>query len=304
MDVPKESSSVSCGSMYLNSACDSGYDAWSSTASNLSRSTGASLLSAAGNDEPNTGHRKPSADSAAILSDVMGTNFSDGAMHRRVLRNLSTSFENSFIASELAGNGGIASESSSNALGYAPTQRRHSDHTQFGTPQRGKTGSRDHLSPKASSFTAQTATRSRPPARRSKIGLAICITLSPSVEREMQIFCSEHISFLESVLCRARMSVEYAYLNHKKFHHVRRRIVFSLRTRNVTFSSIFQVMLRMWLSTVSWITDLFTAPRISQPIWLTLTAFERTEKSKGIAKSFMTELCWLLTHADTKDTNL
>lgn len=60
----------------------------------------------------------------------------------------------------------------------------------------------------------------------------------------------------------------------------------------------------MWLSTVSCITDFFTAPRISKPIWLTLTALERSEKSKGIAKSFMTELCWLLTHADTKDTNL
>lgn len=224
MDVPTDNSNAS---MYLNSTCDSGYgnDVWSRTASNVSycsQSTGTSMLSTISNDEQNKSSRKFSADSASILSDIMNRNFSDGAMHRRILRNLSTSFENSFIANEFAKNRNTnlinnTKESSNNTLGFTSTQRRHSDHTHSNAE---KIVSREYLSPSTSRSTTNSIQKSKQNSRRSRIGLAICITLTKSTEKEMQIFCSEHISLLESILCRARISAEYAYLNHKQFHNV------------------------------------------------------------------------------------
>lgn len=62
-------------------------------------------------------------------------------------------------------------------------------------------------------------------------------------------------------------------------------------------------MLHAWFAASSWVTDLFTAPRIHEPVWLSLSNgyFDRPN---NLAKNFMTELCWLLNSADTKDTNL
>lgn len=62
-------------------------------------------------------------------------------------------------------------------------------------------------------------------------------------------------------------------------------------------------MLHAWFSTTAWITDLFTAPRLQEPVWLTLSS-GCSDKAHSLAKQFMTELCWLLNSADTKDTNL
>lgn len=71
-------------------------------------------------------------------------------------------------------------------------------------------------------------------------------------------------------------------------------------------------MLHAWCTTTSWLTDLFTAPRLTEPVWLTLNANNiignnsncTANNSNNMAQNFMNELCWLLTHADTKDTNL
>lgn len=62
-------------------------------------------------------------------------------------------------------------------------------------------------------------------------------------------------------------------------------------------------MLHAWFSATAWIADLFTAPRIKEPVWITLSSGS-TEKPHSVAKHFMSELCWLLNCADTKDTNL
>lgn len=62
-------------------------------------------------------------------------------------------------------------------------------------------------------------------------------------------------------------------------------------------------MLQAWLETQQWFSDLFTAPRIKCPIWLNITT-SGNKYSKSVAEKFMKELCWLLTFADTKDTNL
>lgn len=58
--------------------------------------------------------------------------------------------------------------------------------------------------------------------RRPKLGLAVCITMSESFEEEMELFCSEHIALLESMLSRLRASTERAYINHKYFLQVSR----------------------------------------------------------------------------------
>lgn len=62
-------------------------------------------------------------------------------------------------------------------------------------------------------------------------------------------------------------------------------------------------MLHAWISTTAWITDLFTAPRLYEPIWLTLSS-GAAENPSRLAQKFMTELSSLLSSADTKDTNL
>lgn len=45
--------------------------------------------------------------------------------------------------------------------------------------------------------------------------------MSESFEEEMELFCSEHIALLESMLSRLRASTELAYINHKNFLQVR-----------------------------------------------------------------------------------
>lgn len=48
--------------------------------------------------------------------------------------------------------------------------------------------------------------------------------MSESFEEEMELFCSEHIALLESMLSRLRASTERAYINHKYFLQVIRAV--------------------------------------------------------------------------------
>lgn len=99
---------------------------------------------------------------------------------------------------------------------------------------------------------------------------------------DMRTFCSEHIVLFESMLCRLRATAETAYNNRQNF---------------------FPTMVKAWHTTSQWINDLFTAPRLMNPVWLTLSNGNSNKPSK-LAHFFMDELCCLLTSADTKDTNL
>lgn len=62
-------------------------------------------------------------------------------------------------------------------------------------------------------------------------------------------------------------------------------------------------MVKAWLSASQWVVDFFTAPRLNFPVWLNITT-SGNKYSKNIADKFMKELCWMLSYADTKDTNL
>lgn len=291
LDVPPPASESSDGERSF-AYSDSGYsDPWNASGSsyypyNSSRSSFGSVYS------DREASRKFSTDSSmtdAATVAAGGTARSDGNMQRRIMRNMTTSFENR--------------RSISDSIGYIGDSQPQQTHIGYG-PHAAAPGGSEGCVPRARRSSEQVESRSNPEmmrkrgasgdavrsygpgiraaGKRPKLGLAICITLSESVEDDMQLFCSEHIILLESMLCRLRATAENAYVNQKKFYHI---------------------MLHAWFSTTEWITDLFTAPRLIEPVWLALSS-GYSQNPVHLAQSFMSELCWLLNCADTKDTNL
>jgi hypothetical protein len=61
-------------------------------------------------------------------------------------------------------------------------------------------------------------------------------------------------------------------------------------------------MIKSWHSISQWLVDLFSAPRLISPVWLSLST--GVKNSHTLAHTFMVDLCSLLNTADTKDTNL
>lgn len=151
---------------------------------------------------------------------------SDGCLQRRISRNLRTSFEyehskNDFIGF-LSDNYGVAGQANGAGGGSG---------TGTGATTGGTGGSEgSSMAPpqyRRASYCANES-RSNPEMgrrqanlrRRPKLGLAVCITMSESFEEEMELFCSEHIALLESMLSRLRAHTEQAYINHKSFLQV------------------------------------------------------------------------------------
>lgn len=288
LDMPPNGStteSLDGSRSFTYSGYDSGYggiDPWTTSYSSCyPRSTRSSIASVYSSH----GSRKFSMDSSIAGESML--NGSDGCLQRRILRNLSTSFENHLSGSDFIGYFGdnIVSPVVGGSDGCVTMARRYSDQPEVrSNPEMGrrrKTNIKDNLRPPPAHHS-NYSTRTKSSNRRSKIGLAVCITISESTEDEMQVFCSEHIALLESMLCRLRATAENAYVNQKRFH---------------------QLMLHAWISTTAWLTDLFTAPRLPEPVWLTLST-GASDNLNSLAQRFMGELCWLLSCADTKDTNL
>lgn len=206
------------------SGCDSGYcgtDVWNTSCSSYcQRSSRSSMASIYSVDQANVS-RKLSVDSA-INADAFGAGGEDVGLQRRIMRNLSTSFENSLSGSDLVGYFGDSAPPTGNMI----NRRRYSDQTESrSNPEMVRTRkgvSKDNLRPPPPQFSSYTP-KAKSSMRRSKIGLAICITFSDAVEDEMQTFCAEHIALLESMLCRLRAMAESAYLNQKRFHQVSTR---------------------------------------------------------------------------------
>ncbi|XP_017059973.1 uncharacterized protein LOC108100525 isoform X1 [Drosophila ficusphila] len=269
-----------------STATDSGYsasgsgsaaggDQWSYQYSSTRSSLG-SVLS-----DQSDAMRKLSMDSACYTgsSPYLDGFASDGCLQRRISRNLRTSFENEHSKNDFIGFlsdnyalGGQAGASGgaggagggSEGGGMAPPQYRRASYSANETRSNPEMGRR------------QANLR-----RRAKLGLAVCISMSESFEEEMELFCSEHIALLESMLSRLRASTEHAYINHKNF---------------------LQIMFQAWQDTQQWFSDLFTAPRIKTPVWLSITT-SGSKYSKTVAERFIKELCDLLSFADTKDSN-
>ncbi|XP_050098418.1 uncharacterized protein LOC126579135 [Anopheles aquasalis] len=210
-----------------------------------------------------------------------------GSFHRRVSKNLSTSFENrhtiadhvghleelgpmlAAAASTTTANGGTASD------GCVVTRnRRNSETFELG---RRKAFSGGELLSTATNYQAKA------PSKKQRLGVAVCIKLNEVMLQDTDTFCSEHMTVFESILCRVRIAVEKAYVRWKLF---------------------LQIMLGAWHSTQQWLGDLFTAPRLSNPVWLTLSSSTLTDRNLAtVANTFMSDLCSLLSSADTKDTN-
>ncbi|KAH8406801.1 hypothetical protein KR222_003833, partial [Zaprionus bogoriensis] len=211
---------------------------------------------------------------------------SDGCLQRRISRNLRTSFEyehskNDFIGF-LSDNyafaaGGQANAGANAGAGNAGIAGGGSEGSSMAPPQY----RRASYCANESRSNPEMGRRQANLKRRPKLGLAVCITMSESFEEEMELFCSEHIALLESMLSRLRASTEHAYINHKNF---------------------LQIMFQAWQDAQQWFSDLFTAPRIKTPVWLSITT-SGSKYSKTVAERFIKELCDLLSFADTKDSN-
>ncbi|XP_054734208.1 folliculin-interacting protein 1 isoform X1 [Anastrepha obliqua] len=283
-DGGRAESGLRFSSTYSN-ATDSGYDGmsrsqmssdqWSASYQYSTRSSLGSVMS-----EQMDLLQKFSIESAYFAhAGSFDDDTSDGSLQRRISRNLRTSFENEHAINDLIGfiSDNYPATTTANCGGSeggsmgVPNYRRasYSANESRSNPEIGRR--RDTLSSGGGKALQ----------RRAKLGLAVCITMSESFEEEMELFCSEHIALLESMLGRLRACTERAYINHKEFY---------------------QIMFQAWLETQQWFSDLFTAPRIKCPIWLSITT-SGNKYSKSVAEKFMKELCWLLSFADTKDTN-
>uniref|UniRef100_A0A182WI10 UDENN FNIP1/2-type domain-containing protein n=1 Tax=Anopheles minimus TaxID=112268 RepID=A0A182WI10_9DIPT len=210
-----------------------------------------------------------------------------GSFHRRVSKNLSTSFENRHTIADHVGHldelgqmmsgNGVSQHTTPNATAsdgcVVSRNRRNSETMEL---NRRKAYSGELLS-------TATNYQGRAPSKKQRLGVAVCIRLNDVMLQDTDTFCSEHMTVFESILCRVRLAVEKAYIRWRLF---------------------LQIMLGAWHSTQQWLNDLFTAPRLNNPVWLTLSSSSLTDRNlSSLASTFMNDLCSLLTLADTKDTN-
>ncbi|XP_061398909.1 uncharacterized protein LOC133334611 [Musca vetustissima] len=216
-------------------------------------------------------------------TNAMGIS-SDGSLQRRISRNIVTSFENENSMNDLIG---FVTDNYANIMmsnSSAPTAGG-SEGLNLGVnyprPNCSYTTNESRSNPEMGRRREMAPNQMKAASRRARLGLAVCITMSESFEEEMELFCSEHIALFESMLSRLRASTEIAYIHHNNF---------------------LQIMYQIWQDTQQWFVDLFTAPRIKCPVWLSITT-SGSKYSKNVAERFIKELCWLLSFADTKDTN-
>lgn len=155
-------------------------------------------------------HRRLSMDST--MSDFP-LNCEFGRLNRRIMKNLSTSFENIvelgenkiiennyYTVSGITNIGGMSD-------GCVNKCRRNSETVE----SRRKAISGDAISSSSSHHRS---------SRRPRLGVAFCITLSENVEEDMLCFCAEHMALLESMLYRLRAGCENAYISKPQFWQV------------------------------------------------------------------------------------
>ncbi|KAG5676375.1 hypothetical protein PVAND_006216 [Polypedilum vanderplanki] len=202
-----------------------------------------------------------------------------GHLNRRIMKNLSTSFENVSTITEnmsniVENNYYTVSGAIGLSDGCVSKLRRNSE---IVVDARRKTTSGDALSSNSSTLHHS---HNRAYTKRPRLAVAVCINMSECVEQEMLMFCSEHMALLEQMIYRLRAAAENAYINRQNF---------------------LQLMIKCWHITAQWLVDLFSAPRLTLPVWLSLST--GVKNSNTLACSFMQDLCQLLNTADTKDTN-
>uniref|UniRef100_A0A1S4GR75 UDENN FNIP1/2-type domain-containing protein n=1 Tax=Anopheles gambiae TaxID=7165 RepID=A0A1S4GR75_ANOGA len=221
-----------------------------------------------------------------------------GSFHRRVSKNLSTSFENRHTVADhvghldelgqmmAGGGGGGAGGGVGQHAGATVTSAAASDGCVVSRNRRNSETMELMNRRKAYSgelLSTATNYQGKAPSKKQRLGVAVCIRLNEVMLQDTDTFCSEHMTVFESILCRVRVAVEKAYIRWRLF---------------------LQIMLGAWHSTQQWLNDLFTAPRLNNPVWLTLSSSTLTDRNlASLANTFMNDLCSLLSSADTKDTN-
>ena len=140
-----------------------------------------------------------------------------GHFNRRIMKNLSTSFENVSTITEnmsnIIENNYYTVTGASNIVGLSDgcvsKLRRNSEVVET----RRKTTSGDALSSNSSTLHHRT--------KRPRLAVAVCINMSECMEHEMLMFCSEHMALLEQMIYRLRTAAENAYINRQNFLQVR-----------------------------------------------------------------------------------
>lgn len=190
------SQSIGDGSSGYNSS-----DLWQQRYSSA-RSSLASIYSDIENSS-----RKMSIDSS---SDFASCDF--GRFNRRIMKNLSTSFENVSTITEnmsnISENNYYTVTGASNMTGLSDgcvaKIRRNSE-----IVDRRKATSGDAISSNSSTLHHRS--------KRPRLAIAVVINMSECMEQEMLYFCSEHMALLESMLYRLRAAAENAYINRQNF---------------------------------------------------------------------------------------
>uniref|UniRef100_A0A1Q3EZQ1 UDENN FNIP1/2-type domain-containing protein n=1 Tax=Culex tarsalis TaxID=7177 RepID=A0A1Q3EZQ1_CULTA len=279
-----------------NSGMDSGYggtDPWAYSSSGSRHPLSSHRSSLASISSDYECFRRLSTDTSIDVPQVVNCASLDdcsqyGSFHRRVSKNLTTSFENRLTLADHIGHIDDLSSSGATAASSQVTSsdgcvgnrnRRNSETVEM---NRRKAFSGELLSATSTNY------QGRPPSKKARLGIALCIQLNESMAQEMEAFCSEHMSIFETMLCRLRVAAENACHRWQQF---------------------LQIMLAAWHSTQQWLVDFFTAPRLVNPVWITLSSGGGTSVNWNrtcltIANDFMNDLCSLLSLADTKDTNL
>ncbi|XP_062544477.1 uncharacterized protein LOC134211544 isoform X2 [Armigeres subalbatus] len=217
-----------------------------------------------------------------------------GSFNRRVSKNLSTSFENRLSMADHVGHVDDLNQTGPTCASNQVTASdgcvgigRHRRNSETMELNRRKAFSGEVLS-------TSTNYQGKPPSKKARLGLALYIQLDDGSQHELEAYCSEHMSIFESILCRLRAAAETACHRWPMF---------------------LQIMLTAWHTAQQWLMDFFTAPRLANPVWLTLSTSAGSGTTNNslqlnqaaalnIANKFMNDLSSLLSLADTKDTKL
>ena len=138
-----------------------------------------------------------------------------GRFNRRIMKNLSTSFENVSTIDE-----NVASIIENNY--YTVTGATNMTGMSDGCVSKLRRNS-EVMEPKRKTVSGDGISGTGPhrvSSRRPRLGIAVCITLSSCVEEDMLCFCSEHMALLESMLYRLRATAENAYISKQQFPQV------------------------------------------------------------------------------------
>ncbi|CAH2235088.1 jg7499 [Pararge aegeria aegeria] len=131
----------------------------------------------------------------------------------------------------------------------------------------------------SSSGTTDSLASSSISTRRGKLGLALLISVAESVDMDLVRRCMEHSPQLQALVCRLCLATLTAGIG------------------NAFVSTLHKATEDAAL----WLSDLMFGPRLHS-VWLDLVTSEPDYTNK-IANSLLTDLCWVLTFGDTKNTN-